>query len=42
MGAADLAVFEVVDACDPRGGRDAVSASGCDDEEGQNASGKPG
>ena len=37
MGAADLPVFEVVDAGDPRGGLDAVSASALEDEEGQNA-----
>jgi hypothetical protein len=37
MGAADLPVFEVVDAGDPRGGLDAVSASPCEDEEDQNA-----
>ena len=37
MGPADLPVFEVVDAGDPRGGLDALSGSGCEDEEGQNA-----
>src|SRR3954463_3183944 len=37
MGTADLPVFEVVDAGDPRGGLDALWASGCDDEEGHNA-----
>ena len=37
VSASNLAVLEVVDAGDPRGGLDAVSASGCDDEEGQNA-----
>jgi hypothetical protein len=37
MGAADLPVFEVVDAGGPHGGLDALLGSGFDDEEGQNA-----
>src|SRR3954447_10317121 len=37
LGATDLSVLDVPDARGPHGGLDALCASGCDEEEGQNA-----